>query len=184
MKIHCTVDYPSVVHLGPSKMFASSKSPSHQPLWSFRTLFTSQPPQTHSKTLCDGVYMPEGADWSSSCIQMEAGYATKPFRQIPRQKRIHSKIVSFQHNQWWQFWEEHPPMRTGIVTRMDADHQTRSIIFMGNVSRAMYPSKLMQSVIVILYGVLNNNYWLVLNVLNVPNSTVAKRTMLKETSNK
>ena len=55
---------------------------------------------------------------------------------------------------------------------------------MGNVSRAMYPSKLMQSVIVILYGVLNNNYWLVLNVLNVPNSTVAKRTILKETSNK
>ena len=28
------------------------------------------------------------------------------------------------------------------------------------------------------------NYWLVLHVLNVPNSTVAKRTMLKETSNK
>ena len=56
---------------------------------------------------------------------------------------------------------------------------------MGNVSRAMYPSKLMQLVIGILYGVLNNNYYrLVLNVLNVPNSTVAKRTILKETSNK
>ena len=57
-------------------------------------------------------------------------------------------------------------------------------IFTGSVSCAMYPSKLMQLVIGILYGVLNNNYWLVLNVLNVPNSTVAKRTMLKETSNK
>ena len=55
---------------------------------------------------------------------------------------------------------------------------------MGNVSRAMYPSTLMQSVIGAQYGVLNNNYGLVLNVLNVPNSTVAKRTILKETSNK
>ena len=54
---------------------------------------------------------------------------------------------------------------------------------MGNVSRAMYPSTLMQSVIGAQYGVLNN-YGLVLNVLNVPNSTVAKRTILKETSNK
>jgi hypothetical protein len=80
--------------------------------------------------------------------------------------------------------EEHPPMHTGTVTRVAADHQTWSIIFMGNVSRAMYPSTLMQSVIGAQYGVLNNNYWLVLNVLNVPNSTVAKRTMLKETSNK
>ena len=74
-------------------------------------------------------------------------------------------------------------MRTGIVTRVAADHQTWSIIFMGNVSRAMYPSTLMQSVIGAQYGVLNN-YGLVLNVLNVPNSTVAKRTILKETSNK
>ena len=75
-------------------------------------------------------------------------------------------------------------MRTGMVTRVAADHQTWSIIFMGNVSRAMYPSTLMQSVIGAQYGVLNNNYGLVLNVLNVPNSTVAKRTILKETSNK
>ena len=52
-------------------------------------------------------------------------------------------------------------------------------IFVGNVSCAMYPSKLMQLVIGILYGVLNKYFGLVLNVLNVPNSTVAKRTILK-----
>ena len=28
--------------------------------------------------------------------------------------------------------EEHPPMHTGTVTRVAADHQTWSIIFMGN----------------------------------------------------
>ena len=54
---------------------------------------------------------------------------------------------------------------------------------MGNLGRAMYPYTMMQTVIGAQYGVLNN-YGLVLNVLNVPNSTVAKRKILKETSNK
>ena len=55
---------PSIVHLGLCIMFASIKPYKHQPLWSFRTLFTSPPPQSHSRTLCDGVYVCQKS-WST-----------------------------------------------------------------------------------------------------------------------
>ena len=45
-------------------MIASIKTYKHQPRWSFRTLFTSPPPQSHSRTLCDGVYVCQKVLWN------------------------------------------------------------------------------------------------------------------------
>ena len=78
--------------------------------------------------------------------------------------------------------EEHPLMQTGMITRLIREPPDKEYHL--DVCGYQYPSPLMEPVIGNTVRGLKNNYGLVLNVLNVPNSTVAKRTVLKETSNK
>ena len=78
--------------------------------------------------------------------------------------------------------EEHPPMQTSMVTRLIREPPDKE--YHHNICGYQYPSPLVQPVIGNTVRGLKNNYGLVLNVLNVPNSTAAKHTILKETSNK
>ena len=73
-------------------------------------------------------------------------------------------------------------MQTGMITRLIREPPDKEYHL--DVCGYQYPSPLMEPVIGNTVRGLKNNYGLVLNVLNVPNSTVAKRTILKEISNR